>query len=102
MHPALGKGPLFTKHPHFPLSYITPPIFHFFYKKHPHFPLFYKKNTPPISFPAYGPGWLTVVVIVGNLKQSEQAVPELFNAVKACSQSHAINWTELNWTVALE
>ena len=80
MHPALGKGPLFTKHPHFPLSYITPP-----------FSTFLQKNTPPISFPAYGPGWLTVVVIVGNLKQSEQAVPELFNAVKACSQSYAIN-----------
>ena len=44
MHPALRKGPLFTKHPHFPPFFTknTPPIFHFL------------QNTP-ISFPAYGP-----------------------------------------------
>ena len=34
MHPALRKGPLFTKHPHFPL---------------------FKTKNNPISFPAYGP-----------------------------------------------
>ena len=33
MHPALRKGPLFTKKPHSPL---------FLQKKHPHVPLFYK------------------------------------------------------------
>ena len=43
MHPALRKGPrFFTK---------NTPIFHFFYK------------TPPISFPAYGPGKMPATVI---------------------------------------
>ena len=65
MHPALRKGPLFTKK--------TPPIFHFLTKNIPifHFsnknnpPIFHfcYKNTPSISFPAYGPdivSWLSV------------------------------------------
>jgi len=44
MHPALRKGPLFTKkHPLF-FTFLQPP----------HFPHFYKKH-PPLSFPAYGP-----------------------------------------------
>ena len=38
MHPSMRKGPLF------------------FTKKHPYFPLFFTKNTPSISFPAYGLG----------------------------------------------
>ena len=52
MHPALRKGPLFTKN--------TPPIFHFFNKKNtpistflpkkPIFHFFYKKHPPPFHF----------------------------------------------------
>ena len=47
MHPALRKGPLFTKkHSRFStFFYKTPPISHFFYKK----------KHSPISFRAYGP-----------------------------------------------
>ena len=47
MHPALRKGPLFCK--------TTPPIFHF---KNPYFHFFLQK-TLPISFPAYGPDYIT-------------------------------------------
>jgi len=44
MHPALRKGP------------------RFFQKKNtPHFPLFYKKHAP-ISFPAYGPEDVVVIL----------------------------------------
>jgi len=47
MHPALRKGSLFyNEHPHFPTFFNKNPTFHFFTKK----------NNPPISFPAYGPG----------------------------------------------
>jgi len=44
-HPALRKGPLFTKNAPPPFSTFLQhiPIFHFFYKKH------------PMSFPDYGP-----------------------------------------------
>ena len=66
MHPALRKGPLFckttppifhffTKHPHFPLFLQNTPIFHF---KNPYFHFFLQK-TLPISFPAYGPDYIT-------------------------------------------
>ena len=94
MHPALMKGPLFQKtHPVFHFFTKTPHIFHFFTKNTPPiFHLFYKtptfhffcKNTPifhfftknthfstffnktsPISFPAYGPGPSSSLVISG-------------------------------------
>ena len=55
MPPALRKGPLFYKTPHFPLFFNKkhPPFSTFLNKKNnPRFP-FLQKNTP-ISFPAYG------------------------------------------------
>ena len=65
MHPALRKGPLFTKKNNFPLYlHKTPPFSTFFLQKiTPYFLLFLTKNTPqfplftnpPISFPTYGP-----------------------------------------------
>jgi len=53
MHPALRKGPLFTKKhtPHFPLFYTkNTPHFPLFYKNTPHFPLFFTKKHPPFHF----------------------------------------------------
>jgi len=44
MHPALRKGP------------------RFFSKNTPHFPLFFTKKHAPISFPAYGPEDVVVIL----------------------------------------
>ena len=70
MHSVLRKGPLFTKHPHFPLFFLKTPLLSTFFSKHPHFSLFLQKNTPrfhfkkkhPISFPAYEPAYLLLLV----------------------------------------
>jgi len=55
MHPALKKGPLFTKNT-------------------PHFPLFFTKHTPHISFPAYGPGG-SVCLLVATLSSAKTDEP---------------------------
>jgi len=67
MHPALMKGPLFTKKntpPHFPLfQQKTSPIFHFSNKNNLPIFHFFTKNTPSISFPDFGPdivSWLSL------------------------------------------
>ena len=63
MHPALRKGPLFTKHPQFST---------FFTKKN-NFCIFFTKNTP-ISFPAYGPAVLPATRRRGDIFALQKAV----------------------------
>ena len=62
MHPALRKGPLFTKHPQFSTFLQKNPIFHFL-----------QKNTP-ISFPAYGPAVLPATRRRGDIFALQKAV----------------------------
>jgi len=55
MHPALRKGPLF---------YNNTPISTFLKQKTSQFRTFFTKNTPQISYPAYGPELAQSLTIV--------------------------------------
>ena len=77
MHPALRKGPLFYKK--------APPLSTVLQKK-THFPFFfYKKNTPPISFPAYGPG---LYLGEERLVEFEVLLLDVVEAVVAVGDEH--------------
>ena len=55
MHPALRKGPLFTKSSPFFTFFQKHPQLFTFYEKHLPFFTFLQKTPPFISFPAYRP-----------------------------------------------
>jgi len=80
MHPTLRKGPLCLQNT-------------------PHFPLFYK-NTPPISFPPYGP----VTFMCESLCTTVQRTAQHEEVLTVFPLNHQTNWdavflkniTELN------